>query len=65
VRHIDRDELDAGLLQAQQEVRITGQPIELGDDQRGPVGLAGLEGFGQRSAIAIVLAALNLDMFLD
>jgi hypothetical protein len=32
VRHIDRNEFNAGLLEAKQEVRVAAQPVEPGDD---------------------------------
>jgi hypothetical protein len=65
VGHVDRDELHLGLLQTEQEIGVARQPVELGDDQRGPVQLASLEGFGQRWTVLVVLAALNLDVLLD
>jgi hypothetical protein len=34
VRHVGGHEIDARLLQAEQEVRVAGQPVELGDDER-------------------------------
>ena len=65
LRHVGGDELDAGLLQAEQEMRVAGEAVELGDDQRRAVDLAGVERALQRRAIVIVLAALDLDVLLD
>ena len=65
LRHVGGDELDAGLLQAEQEVRVAGEPVELGDDQRRAVDLAGVERLVQRRPVVVVLAALDLDVLLD
>ena len=54
-------ELDAGLLQAKQEMGIAGEPVQLGDDQRGPRELGLFDGGGELRAV-IPLAALHLDI---
>jgi hypothetical protein len=53
VRHVDRHELDAGLLEAKQEMRVAGEPIEATYDELGVEGAAGVE----RSASAGRLSA--------
>jgi len=63
VRHIGRDEVHAGLLQPEQEVRVAGQSIQLGDNELGAEHPAGLDGLGQHWPVG-VFAALDLDKFL-
>ena len=53
MRHVDRHELDAGLLEAKQEMRVAGEPIEATYDELGVEGAAGVE----RSASAGRLSA--------
>ena len=64
MRHVDRNELHASFLQAEQEVRIAAQSVELGDDELGVEGAACVERFGQRWAVIVTLAALDLDVLL-
>jgi hypothetical protein len=45
-RHVSGNEIDAGLFQAKQEVRIALQTVQLGDDELGAVHAAGLHGLG-------------------
>ena len=65
MRHVDRNELHASLLQAQQEVRVAAQPIELGDNELRVVGAAGVERFVERRPIIGALAALDFDVLFD
>ena len=37
VGHVGGDELDVGLLETEQEMRVAAEPVELGDDQRRPI----------------------------
>jgi hypothetical protein len=48
VSHVHGHELDAGLLQAEQEVRVAAEAIELRNDQLGVEGTAGFDGLGER-----------------
>src|SRR6185437_7104685 len=63
-RHVGRDEVDAGLVQAQQEMGIAREAIQLGDDQLGAVGPASLQ---RRLKLGSIrpLAALDLHELLD
>jgi len=54
VRHVGGDEFDAGLLEAEQEVRVARQTVELGDEGDG----AALPG-GKRVLRAKSIAALG------
>ena len=47
MRHIGRDEVDAGLFQSEKEMGIAGQAIELGDHELGTEQTAGLKRFRQ------------------
>jgi hypothetical protein len=44
---------------------IAGEAVELGDDQRRTVDLAGFQSFLQRRPVVLVLAVLNFDQLLD
>jgi hypothetical protein len=46
IGHIDGDEIDASLVRAKQEMSIPAQPVQLGDDQRGAIQLAGSQDLG-------------------
>jgi hypothetical protein len=59
VRHLGRDELDAGLLQAEQKVRVAGQSVELSDQQHAAAEAAFGEGQAELRAVS-ASAALNL-----
>ena len=61
----DGNELDAGLLQAEQEVRFAAEPIELRDHQRCAVDLAGFQSFVKRRPVVVVFSALDFDQLLD
>ena len=63
--HVDRNELHASLLQAQQEVRIAAQSVELGDHELRVVGATGFERFVESRPIIGAFAALHLDMLFD
>ena len=65
MRHIDRDELDSGLLKTEQEVRVAAQPVELGDNQLRVEDAAGVERLRQRRTVVGALAALDLDELFD
>ena len=65
MRHVDRNELDAGLLEAKQKVGVAAQPIEATNDGRGVEDAAGVEGQGQRRTVVGALAALDLDELFD
>jgi hypothetical protein len=65
VWHVDRNELHASFLQAQQEVRIAAQSVELGDDELRVVGAAGFERFVESRPIIGAFAALDLNMLFD
>ena len=64
MRHVDRNELHASLLQAEQEVRVAAQSVELGDHELGVEGAASVERFVERRPIIVTLAALDLDVLL-
>jgi hypothetical protein len=57
--HIGRHEVDAGLLQTQEEVRVTTKTIQLRDHKPGAVNTASLQSLCQSGAVG-VLAALDL-----
>ena len=65
MRHVDRDELDPGLLQSEQEMRIAAQPVELGNNQFCVVDAAGVERARESRTVVVTLAALDLDVLLD
>lgn len=56
---VDRDELDAGLHQAADEMDVPGEAIEFGDDENGAMQAAEPKRFSDRGAV-IALAALHL-----
>ena len=59
MRHVGGDELDAGLLEAEQEVRVARQAVELGDQQHGAAEAA--LGHSERELRAVAApAALHL-----
>jgi hypothetical protein len=58
LREVDGRELNARLHQAGHEMDVAGEPIELGDDERGAERTARLEGFGELGPIR-PLAALD------
>jgi diguanylate cyclase (GGDEF)-like protein len=60
LRHVGGDEADTGLLQPEQEVGVAGEPIELGDNQRGAVHSAETESLGELRAVVVTLPALDL-----
>ena len=64
MRIVDRDELDARLLQAEQEVSVPGQTVEPSNHQLGVEGAAGFKSTSERRAIVIAFAALDLDVLL-
>ena len=64
VRHVSSDEINAGLLKAKQEMRVTAEAVDLGDDQLGTVQPARFERLRQHRAI-IVLAAFDFDKLFD
>jgi hypothetical protein len=64
IRHVGRDEVDTSLIEAEQEVRIARQPVELGDDQPATVQPAGRQRRFRLRPI-VLLAALDLDKLLD
>jgi hypothetical protein len=47
-------------LQAEEEVSVAREPVDLGDDQRGAICAASLECRLELRAVAIVFAALDL-----
>ena len=49
--HVGGDELDAGLLEAEQEVGVARQAVELGDQQHGAAEAALGEGEGELRAV--------------
>lgn len=61
-RHVHGDELDPALHQACDEGDVAGQPVELGDDQRGALPLAGGDG-GMEFRPVVLPAALDLGEF--
>ena len=54
-----------GIAQAEQKHRIAAQAIEAADDELRPVAAAGFERSREAGAVAMALAALDLDDFLD
>ena len=54
-----------GIAQAQQEHRIAAEAIEAADDQLGAVAAAGVERLRELRAVAVALAALDLDELGD
>ena len=64
VRHVGGDEVDTRLLQAEQEMRVARQAIELGDNKPRPVQAAHRESFRQCWPIG-ALAALDLGELAD
>jgi hypothetical protein len=63
LRHVGRHEVNAGLLEPEQEMRIAGKTIELGNDQLGAKYPAKLESLVQLRPVGL-LAALHLDKLL-
>ncbi|MFZ1430886.1 MAG: hypothetical protein WAS21_29490 [Geminicoccaceae bacterium] len=61
-RHVHGDELDPALHEARDEGDIAGQPVELGDDQRGPLPLAGGDR-GMKFGPVVLPGALDLGEF--
>jgi hypothetical protein len=51
VRHIDGNEVDAGLLKAQKKVSVTRKAVQLGNDQLRTIGPAGLQGISEHRPI--------------
>ena len=64
LRHVGSHKINAGLFQPEEEVRIPGQPVELGNDQFGSDEPAQLECLFQLRSISL-LSALDLDKLLD
>ena len=64
-RHVDRDELDSRIPQAQQEHRIAAQAIKAADNQLGAVAPASIQRVFQFRPVAVALAALDLNDLLD
>jgi hypothetical protein len=65
MRIVDGNELDARLLQSEEEVGVARKPIEASNDQLGVEGAAGLECTSERRAIVVTLAALDFNVLLD
>jgi hypothetical protein len=59
VRHVRRDEINAGITKVEQERRIMRGPIDLGDQQRGSVPTTSCKGSGQFPPV-VTLATFNL-----
>jgi hypothetical protein len=62
--HVHGHKFDAGLHERRDEGQVTGQAVELGDNELGLVSFAGRQSSRELRAL-VVLAALNLDKFLD
>jgi hypothetical protein len=58
------DEINPGLLKAEQEMRVAAEPINLRNDQLGTIQAARFKRLRQHWAV-IVLAALDFDELLD
>ena len=58
--HVDGDEVLAALHQRADEGDVTGQPVQVGDQQRGAAPAAFGEGGRQLGPVRVALAALNL-----
>jgi hypothetical protein len=59
VRHVDGDEVDAGPLQAEQEVCVSAQAIELRDHQRSLASAAHAEGLRELRTAALLSTSTN------
>ena len=57
--HIDGDEIDAGLHKPGDEMHVAGEPVELGDHQRGTTGPAQDKSGGELRPVGVILAALD------
>ena len=55
MRHVARHKIGSGVHQIGDERDVAGKPVELGDDERGLVTAAGIE--GERELGAVVLGA--------
>jgi hypothetical protein len=55
----NRDEIDTGIAQAEQEHRVAAEPVEPGDDQLGAVAAASIERYAASRLIDDAAVAVN------
>ncbi len=64
LREVAGHEIHVTVHQRRDEADPAGQPVQLGDDENGPVSAAGSQGSGELRAV-ILLAALDLAKLLE